>query len=199
MSIIKKANPQRPKRVNNLEFFEKTLSTEKKYEGLIVNVRLDTVELDDGSKALREIVEHSGGVAVVAMEEDGSVYVVRQFRKPYNRVMTEIPAGKKNENEAPLDCGIRELKEETGITADEYIYLGSVYPSPGYVEEEIFLYLALGLHHGDSRPDEGEFLKVEKRHISALVSDIMENKIYDAKTVIGLLKAEKYYKEKING
>ncbi len=177
-----------------MEFYEKTVSTDVKYEGHILTVRVDTVELHDGSKAIREIVEHSGGVAVVAVDENGYIYMVKQFRKPYNKVITELPAGKLNKGENPLQCGVRELEEETGLTADEFIPLGSAYPSPGYVEEELYLYLALGLHQGKSHLDDGEFLSVEKVHIDTLVEKVMNNEIRDAKTVIGILKADKYLK-----
>lgn len=178
-----------------MEFYEKTISTNVKYEGHILTVRVDTVELNDGSKAIREIVEHAGGVAVAAVDENDFVYMVKQFRKPYNKVITELPAGKLNKGEAPLQCGIRELKEETGLTADKFISLGSAYPSPGYVEEELYLYLALGLQKGESHLDEGEFLSVEKVHIDTLVEKVMNNEIRDAKTVIGILKVDKYLKE----
>lgn len=180
-----------------MDFFEKTVNSEVKFEGRIMNVRVDTVELPDSTTAYREIVEHSGGVAVVAVDEENMVYMVEQFRKPYERVITELPAGKLNEGENPLECGIRELEEETGLKADKFISLGSAYPSPGYVREELHIYLARGLHKGEAHLDEGEFLSVEKVHIDKLVEKVMNNEIRDAKTVIGILKAEKYLKENI--
>ena len=180
-----------------MEFYEKTTCSEVKYEGRILKLRVDTVQLPDGSTASREIVEHSGGVAVVAVDENGFVYMVNQFRKPYERVITELPAGKLNEGEDPLQCGVRELEEETGLWADKFISLGSAYPSPGYVREELYIYLALGLHQGSAHLDEGEFLTVEKIHIDELVKKVMNNEIRDAKTVIGILKADKYLKENL--
>ena len=173
-------------------YFEKTLDTELKYSGIIVNVRMDTAELCDGSKTKREVVEHPGGVTVLPVDENGVCYMVRQFRYPMGRMMLEAPAGKLEKNEEHYDCAVRELSEETGLTADKFVYLGGFCTSPGFSTEVLHIYLALGLHPGKSHPDEGEFLNVEKHALSELTDMVMRNEIDDGKTIIAVLKAAKY-------
>ncbi len=179
-----------------MDFFEKTIHIDVKFEGRILKMRVDTVELPDGSTSFREIVEHPGGVCVIAVDENGYVPMVTQFRKPYERMVMELPAGKLDAGEEPLQCGIRELEEETGLKARNYISLGGIMPSPGYAAEMIYVYLATDLYEGTVHLDEGEFLNVEKIHIDTLVNMVMNNEIEDAKTVVGILKAAKYLNEK---
>ena len=171
---------------------EKTVSTNKIFKGNVLEFKVDTVELPDGKKATRELVCHPGGVAVVPVDDNGNVYLVRQYRKPYEKAVLEIPAGKRDKGEEPLTGAKRELSEETGLVADEYIDLGEFYPSPGYVDEVIYLYLALGLKEGDAHPDEDEYVEREKIHIDTLCKMIMENKIKDGKTIAAILKAKMY-------
>lgn len=179
-----------------MDFFEKTVKTDVKFEGRILKLRVDTVELQDGSTSTREIIEHPGGVAVIAVDENGYVPMVTQFRKPYEKMVMELPAGKLDNGEDPLDCGIRELEEETGLKAHNFISLGAVLPSPGYAAEMIYVYLATDLYEGTVHLDEGEFLSVEKIHIDTLVDMVMNGELQDAKTVIGILKAHKYLNNK---
>lgn len=160
------------------------------YKGLITSTTLDRVVLQNGEHTLREVVEHPGGVTVIPVDDDGYVYCVRQYRYPIKEHLLEVPAGKLEEGEDPLDCAVRELSEETGIYADEYIDLGKIYPSPGFCRETLYLYLARGLHFGAAHPDENEFLDVEKIHIDELVKLTMKNKLTDAKTVVAILKAK---------
>lgn len=160
------------------------------YSGLIINTYLDRVKLINGQKSMREVVEHSGGVAILPLDEDGNVICVRQYRYAMGEHLLELPAGKLNKDEQPLHCAKRELSEETGITADEYIDLGKLYPSPGYCKETIYVYLARGLHYGEAHPDENEFLDVEKIPLDELYQMVMRNEIPDAKTVIGIMKAK---------
>ncbi len=168
---------------------EKTLSKQVIFEGRIITVHEDKVELPNGELASREVVEHPGGVAVVAVDEENNVYMVRQFRYPFQKVLLEIPAGKLNYGEDPFTCGVRELQEETGLKAEKFDFLGSFMVSPGFCGEKIHIYLARGLSSGEMNLDPDEFLEVEKHPISELMDQIMNNEIEDGKTVIGVLKA----------
>ncbi len=171
----------------NLE--EKQLKKEYIYNGRIINLRKDEALLPNGNTALREVIEHPGGVCVAALTNENEVLMVRQFRYPYSEVVLEIPAGKRDHgNEEPLECGIRELKEETGAVAEKFIPLGELYPSPGYCGEIIWLYAATGLHFEESNPDEDEFLTVERIPLDTAVEMIMNGEIKDAKTQAAVLK-----------
>ena len=174
-----------------MELYEKTLNEEYAFKGKIINLRLDTVELPDGAKAGREIVEHNGGICVLPIDDDMNTYVVKQWRSPYKEVVTEIPAGKRDGNEEPLSGGKRELKEEIGAIANEYIFLGELYPSPGYCGEIIYMYLARGLTFENQDLDEDEFLNVEKMPFKQLVQMVLNGEIKDAKTIAAVLKADK--------
>ena len=180
-----------------MDYFEQRIDRDDKYHGIIVDVHLDNVRLSDGSKARREVVEHPGGVTILPVDEAGNCYMVRQFRYPAGHMMLEAPAGKLEYGEDHRECAVRELSEETGFTADELIYLGGFYTSPGFSSELLHVYLALGLHAGESHLDEGEFLNVEKHSLQALEQMIMNNEIGDAKTIIAVLKAEKVLKERV--
>ena len=169
------------------EKFRKTLS---RYEGIIANIRIDTVTMPDGSEAYREIVEHPGGVSVLPIDADGYAYCVRQYRYAFSSAMLEAPAGKLDKGESPEKCAARELSEETGITAKELISLGEMYPSPGFCHEILYLYLARDLDFGAAHPDDGEFVGVERIHIDDLFAMVCGGEIKDAKTVISVLRAK---------
>ena len=171
----------------NLE--EKTLTQEYRFRGRIINLRTDTAELPNGTVAGREVVEHPGGVCVAPLTDTGELLFVRQYRYPYQEVLLELPAGKRDRNgEDPLECGRRELLEETGATAIRYRSLGQVYPSPGYCDEVIHLYLAEGLSFGEAQQDEDEFVEVERIPLDRAVAMVMNGEITDAKTQIAVLK-----------
>lgn len=167
---------------------EKSISQDYKYRGKIVNMRVDEALLPDGTVAKREVVEHNGGLCVVALTDNDEIYLVKQFRFPYQEVIWEIPAGKRDGNEDPMLGAIRELKEETGTTADTVIPIGELYPSPGYCGEIIWMYAAKGLHSGDKKLDEDEFLEAEKFPIDKVIDMIMSGEIKDAKTQAAVLK-----------
>lgn len=173
-----------------MEFEEKTISSESIYDGKIIKVRREQVELDDGSTAMREIIAHPGGVGVIAVTEDRQVFMVSQYRIAARSMMLEIPAGKLEYGEDPLECGKRELVEETGYGAKEFTHLGEYYATPGYCEEKLNIYLARDLEFVGQHLDEGEFLNVKKYDLDELYKMVMDNKIYDAKTAIAILKAK---------
>ena len=172
--------------------YEKTIEQSTVYEGIIVNVRRDKAELVNGSIVGREVVEHPGGVTIIPVDADETVWCVRQFRYPFGREMLEVPAGKLERGEDPRDCAVRELSEETGFSADELIYLGPCCTSPGFSTEVLHIYLALELKHGDAHPDEDEFLNVEKHSLETLTEMVMSGEIDDAKTIIAVLKARRF-------
>ena len=173
-----------------MELFEKTLREEYIYKGKIINLRRDEVELPNGRHSTREVIEHPGGVCVLPLTDSDEVLFVRQFRYPYKQALLEIPAGKRDHaNENPLECGKRELREETGAEAREYINLGELYPSPGYVGEIIHIFLAKGLSFGQAKPDEDEFLNVEKIPFAKALDMVLAGEIKDSKTQTAILKA----------
>lgn len=168
------------------------ISSEEIYDGYIVHLYKDTVQLPNGKEASRETIRHIGAVGVVPLTDDGKVIMERQFRYPINSVITEIPAGKlDSKSEDKLLAAKRELEEETGFVADEWIEIGEYIPAAAYCDEVIQLYLAKGLHQGTRSLDEDEFLNIIEVDLEDLVKDIMAGKITDGKTQVALLKA--YY------
>lgn len=170
---------------------EKQLSSEYKFKGRVINLRRDEVLLPDGKTSAREVIEHNGGVCVAAVTDNGEVLMVRQFRYPYGEVVLEIPAGKRNSpDEDPLQCGMRELSEETGASAQKFTFLGELYPSPGYCGEIIWMYAATGLTFGERNLDEDEFLLCERLPLERAVEMVLSGEIKDAKTQAALLKVK---------
>ena len=160
------------------------------FDGVILHVFRDTVSLPNGSPATREVIRHVGAVGVIPMTDDGKVIIERQFRYPLNRVITEIPAGKLDSfTEDRLSAAKRELEEETGYTAREWLDMGDYYPTPAYCDERITLYLARGLELGQRHLDEDEFLNFEAVPLSELVEAVMGGRITDGKTQVAVLKA----------
>lgn len=175
---------------------EKTLSETYHFKGRVINLRVDDVELPDGHKSIREIVEHPGGVCVAALTPDGRLPFVRQFRYPYKEIVTELPAGKLEKGEDPLEAVRRELAEEVGAEGINWRSMGILYPSPGYCGEIIHLFACDINVSGESHPDDGEFLEVEYISLDDAVKLVMENKFPDAKTQTLILKlwSEKFLK-----
>ena len=171
-----------------MDFAEKTLNVKNIFDGKIINVHVDDVQLPDGEKAIREVVEHSGGVCVAPLTDEDELLMVRQFRYPFSRELLEVPAGKLEKGEEPLSAGIRELEEECGVVADKIISLGEIYPTVAYCSEIIRMFLAVGLHKTEQHLDEGEFLGVEKIKFDDALTMVMQGEIRDAKTVAAILK-----------
>lgn len=178
-----------------MKLSEQRKSTETIYTGKIIKLERDIAILEDGSEAVREVVRHPGGVGVVAMDDDGFIYMVRQFRYPFFETTLEIPAGKLDKGgEDTLEAGKRELREETGLTAQNFQYLGSFLATPGFCDEKLTLYFATGLTQGETDPDDDEFVECEKYKLDDLVQMIEQGKIQDAKSVIGILMVKNIVK-----
>ena len=168
---------------------EKTITTKQVYDGIVVKLFSDEVELDNGYKATREVIHHPGGVCVVALDDDENVFMVEQFRYPFAEVLTEVPAGKLEYGEQPELCGRRELKEEVGAEAESFEYLGCLYPTVAYDTEKIYMYLARGLSFSEQDLDDGEFLDVRKMPLKQAFEMAMAGQLPDAKTQLAIIKA----------
>lgn len=171
-----------------MKLTETTISSKSIFEGRVLHFKHDEAQLSDGTREMREIVEHPGGVCIAALDDDNNLLFVRQFRYPYKEVVLELPAGKLEKGSTPLENGKRELMEETGAQGYSYLSLGQVYPSPGYTNEIIHLYACRIQAQGKSCPDEGEILNMEKIPLSKAVEMVLNNQIPDAKTQIAVLK-----------
>ncbi len=178
-----------------MQLEEKRLSGETLYEGKIIDLVKDTVLLPNGGQSIREVVVHHGGVCVAALTEKNEVFLVSQFRYPNSGVLTEVPAGKLEKGEKPLEAIKRELKEEVGAEASNYYFLGEFNPTPAYCSEIIYLYAATGLSFGDQKLDEDEFLNVEKMPLEDAVKKVLSGEITDGKTQALLLKTFMHLKE----
>lgn len=168
---------------------EKKISSKEIYDGKVVKLFCDDVELENGMKTKREIIHHPGGVCIVALDEEQNVFFVKQFRYPFSTALMEVPAGKLEFGEDHRECGIRELKEEIGATAEKFEYMGCIYPTVAYDTEVIHMYLAEGLSFGEQHLDEGEFLDVIKIPLKKAFEMVMNNEIPDAKTQAAIMKA----------
>ena len=184
----------------DLQYFEKTISTKRIFEGNVINLRVDTIALPDGKNATREVVEHRGGVCILALDkshaldkdnalDEGHILFVRQFRKPLENELLEIPAGKLEKGEDHRNCALRELKEETGYTAGRFEYLGGAYLSPGYSSELIHMYFASDLTKGEACPDQDEFLEVLRLPVETVMAQVASNEIRDGKTLAAIAAA----------
>lgn len=172
-----------------MELKEEMVSRQTVYEGIIVNVRRDKARIADGSIRNREVVEHPGGAAVFAIDEENRVVLVKQYRYPMGEVVLELPAGKLEKGEDPKDSALRELAEETGLLAKTVIPMGCSYSSPGILAERIYLYFARDLEQGPVHPDEGEFVEIVRIPYKELLEMVRRGEISDSKTLSGILKA----------
>jgi ADP-ribose pyrophosphatase len=169
-----------------MTYEEKTMKCDRIYEGKILNLRIDTVELPDKKYSKREIVEHPGGVAIVALTKENRILLVRQYRKATDKVLLELPAGKLEVNEEPKETALRELKEETGYTAEKLEYLLECYTSPGFSSEKIYLFYGENVEPGEQELESGEFIDVESYTVEEVKKLIDRGEIMDAKTIIGI-------------
>ncbi len=169
------------------DYTEKVLSSRDVYKGRIINLRVDTVVLPNGRTSTREIVEHAGAVAIVPVNEKGELLMVRQYRHAVGKILLEIPAGKLEPGEEPEDCAGRELLEETGFEAERLTRLFSLYSSPGFINEKVYLYLATGLKLKGQNLDDDEFVDVVPVPSERVLEMIWTGEICDAKSVNGIL------------
>ena len=171
-----------------MEHTEKTLSVQEIFSGLVVRLTLDKVELENGRSAMREVVHHRGGACIAALTEKDELYLVRQYRYALGQELWELPAGKLEEGEDPFEAAKRELEEECGLKADQYIDLHPFYPTVGYCSEVIYTWLARGLHPVPMHLDEDEFLTPTKMPLEEVCRMVLDGEIRDGKTVAAVLK-----------
>ena len=169
---------------------EKTISSDRIYTGKVISLKVDTVEIENKGYQKREIVEHQGAVAIVALTDDDKVVLIKQFRKPIEQVIWEIPAGKLEIGETPKECAIRELKEETGYSAKNIKLIHKFFTSSGFSNQKIYIFLATGLTKGEHKIDENEIIKKNENYVNEARNMIIKNEIEDAKTAIGILLAK---------
>ena len=179
------------------KLIEKKISSENVFDGVLLHVKKDTVELPNGYQAPREWIKHPGAAAVIPLLPDGNIILVKQFRYPIGQVTLEIPAGKLDaEGEDPLDCANRELSEETGYTAGKIWKLTSIATTVGFSNEWIHIYAAEDLTPGKQHPDDDEFINYLKVPLNDAVKMVEEGKIFDSKSVIAILFLSKYVSNK---
>ena len=167
---------------------EKTLSTKTIFEGKVINLQIEDVELPNGKTSKREIIKHPGAVAILAITEENKIVMVRQYRKALERIIVEIPAGKLEAGEQPEVTAVRELEEETGYECDKLTHLISFYTSPGFADELVHLYIAKQLKKKQKPADldEDEFLDVLEVTLEEAIIMLDDNQIYDAKTAYAI-------------
>lgn len=182
-----------------MELTEKQLASEQIYDGKIVKLYRDRVELPNGKKTFREVVRHPGGVIILPIDNEGNVRMVRQFRYPYDRAILEIPAGKLEYGEEPFSAARRELSEEIGAAAGHWVELGKLLPTPGFCDEVQHLYLARDLTFGETHPDEDEFLEQVKLPFAEAYAMAVDGRLQDSKTVVALLRAHLRMEEERDG
>lgn len=173
----------------NKKFEEVTISSETIYEGRIIDVKKDQVRLPNGKNGTRELVKHPGAVGIIPITADDRLIVVEQYRKPLERSIVEIPAGKLEPGEEPVVTAVRELEEETGYGANDFTYLQTIATSPGFADEVIHLYIAKDLYKIEqpASPDEDEFVELMEISLEEAEEMMQDGRIYDAKTVIAVM------------
>ena len=172
-----------------MNFEEKTLDSKVVYEGKVITVIKDDVEVADGHKSFREVVLHSGGVVIVALKDNDTILLIKQYRYPLKQVNFELPAGKLEIGENPDEACKRELEEETGYQAKTWKSLGYINTTPGICTEKLYLYLAKDLEFVGEHPDEGEILKCDEYKLSEVYRMIQNGEINDSKTICAISRA----------
>lgn len=170
-----------------MEQIERTMKSEKIFDGKILSLRVDTVELPDKKYSKREIVEHEPAVSIVAADEENNILLVKQYRKPVEKIIYEVPAGMLEIGESPREGAIRELKEETGYIAENVEYIIEFYTSPGFCTEKMYLFFAEGIKEGNQDPDEDEFIELVKIPLKDALKMIEVGEIMDAKSIVAIL------------
>lgn len=177
---------------DDTRILEQNVSSERVFDGIILHIDHLTNRLPNGKLAKREVARHIGAAAVLPVDAEGNIYLVRQFRSPVDRVLLEIPAGKLDyKGEDRLEAAKRELREETGYTAETWTHLNDLLSTVGFCDECIAIFMAQNLSAGDCDPDEDEFVNVVKMPLSEAVDMVMNNEISDAKTICALMMAWK--------
>lgn len=180
-----------------MDLTEKQLSSEIIFDGAVLHVRRDNIEMPTGIKSVREYVKHNGAVCIVPITDDGKVVLERQYRYAVGQTMIEIPAGKLEPTDTDhLLAALRELKEETGAVPREMIDLGDYYGSPAILSERIRVFLALGLSFGETNFDKDELLETFSLPLTEAVDDVISGKITDGKTQAGILRADAFLKKR---
>jgi ADP-ribose pyrophosphatase len=177
------------------EYMNFTLKkSEKIFNGVVFDVKVDQIEYNSGNSGIREVVVHNGGAVVVPITDNGKIILVKQYRYPFDEWVIELPAGKLEKNEDPLVCATRELTEETGYSSDSINFLGRIYTSPGFSSEILYIYSAANLKAGNHNREEGEQgMEIYELTLEEINEMISEGKIVDAKTISGI----HFYQNKI--
>jgi ADP-ribose pyrophosphatase len=169
------------------------VKSEEIFRGKVFNTKVDQIEYNSGNKAVREVAEHPGGAVVVPLTDNGKIVMVTQHRYPVNKILLELPAGKLGKGEDPHLCAVRELEEETGYKSENVKELGSIYTTPGYSTEKLWIFLAKDLKPGDHNREEGEFgMEVFEFPLKEVEDKIYSGEIVDGKSICGIFLAKKY-------
>jgi ADP-ribose pyrophosphatase len=172
----------------------KILKSEVLHRGKVFNTKVDQIEYKSGNLAVREVAEHPGGAVVVPVKDDGKIIMVTQYRFPVKKVLFELPAGKLDKDENPLHCATRELEEETGYKSENVKEIGSIYTTPGYSSEKLWIFLAKDLKKGNHNREEGEYgMEIFGFTLKEIEEKIVKGEIVDGKTISAIYLAEKLF------
>ena len=167
------------------------LKSEIIHSGKVFNTKVDQIEYNSGNKSVREVAEHPGGAVIVPVTSEGKIIMITQHRYPVDKTLLELPAGKLDRNENPFYCAVRELEEETGYKSDNVKEIGTIYTTPGYSTEKLWIYLAKDLKPGNYNREEGEFgMKVFEYTLKEIEEKIINGEIVDGKTICGIYLAK---------